>query len=62
MTADLLINVIVMITLIVGLTATFVELAGVSRNVGLLTRATLASGQKGNAVLYQADGGNTAGS
>jgi hypothetical protein len=42
MTVGLLINVIVMITLIVGLTATFVELAGVSRNVGLFTRATLA--------------------
>ena len=42
MTADRLINVIVMITLIVGLNVAFVELAGVSRNVGPLTQATLA--------------------
>jgi BASS family bile acid:Na+ symporter len=48
MTVDRLINVLVMVTLIemmvaVGLNVTFVDLAGVSRNVGLLTRAALAN-------------------
>jgi BASS family bile acid:Na+ symporter len=48
MTADLLINVLVLIALMemmvtVGLNVTFVDLAEVSRNVGLLARAALAN-------------------